>query len=263
MVGVRNQLNLRVAVTWLAGVATASAVALDARLAEAHESMINRCASDAVSMESVLPRPHGIDVRDLGLARFQVKHQAYRWRKRITATVFWVGEEPRPGNPVGNDKSSWDPYWQQTFGGFDSPYDRNGLFPVGFYPMQSPFYIALPFNDINPTTGYLRKGADSYIPWYWEDYRGPGITVCDGRWLAVRCNGKICYAQWRDVGPFRTDDVDYVFGDKGPLPNRNADAGIDVSPAVRDFLGLKSGAKVDWRFVDSDEITQGPWDAWR
>ncbi|QQL44527.1 hypothetical protein [Sulfuriroseicoccus oceanibius] len=247
----------------IASVHSVNAVGLSGRLADAHEAMMDRCAIGAASMESVLPRPHGVDVRDLGLARYRVLDPTYRWRDRITATVFWVGEEARPGNPVSNDKSSWDPYWQQTFGGFDAPDARNGYLPIGFYPDQSPFYVALPFNDIDPSTGLLREGADHYIPWYWEDYRGPGITVCDGRWVAIRYNGKVCYAQWRDVGPFRTDDVDYVFGQNRPLPNRNDDAGIDVSPAVRDFLAIKSGAKVDWRFVDDEEVAAGPWDAWR
>lgn len=262
MVGSRHLMPLFLAAAALC-VASAEAVALESRLSEAHSAMIDHCASGAASMESVLPRPHGVDVRDLGLARYRVLHPAYRWRNGITATVFWVGEEPRPGNPVGNDKSSWDPYWQQTFGGFDSPDARNGYLPAGFYPMQSPFYIALPFNDMDPATGKLRAGADQYIPWYWEDFRGPAITVCDGRWVAIRYGGRTCYAQWRDVGPFRTDDVDYVFGPKPPLPNRNDNAGIDVSPAVRDFLGIASGAKVDWKFVDDEEVAGGPWGAWR
>jgi hypothetical protein len=40
---------------------------------------------------------------------------------------------------------------------------------------------------------------------------------------------------------------------------QNKGAGIDVSPAVRDYLGMPSGGKVDWRFVDVGEIPAGPW----
>jgi hypothetical protein len=40
------------------------------------------------------------------------------------------------------------------------------------------------------------------------------------------------------VGPFNTDSAGYVFGDQRPSPNVNHGGGIDVSPAVRDYLGL-------------------------
>ncbi len=236
---------------------------LSRQLDAVHSAAIEAVGSDAPSLISILPRRVLHDVRDLGFERYLLKDPAYNWRKGIVATIFWVGEEPRPGNPVGNDKSSWDPYWQQTFGGYDDPDRRDGYLPVGFYPLQSPFYVALPFNDIDPKTGLLREGADDYIPWFWEDYRGPGITVLNGRWIEIKFGHRICYAQWRDVGPFRTDDVDYVFGANRPLPNRNGNAGIDLSPAVRDMLGLRSGQKVDWRFVDVSEVTEGPWASWR
>jgi hypothetical protein len=39
-------------------------------------------------------------------------------------------------------------------------------------------------------------------------------------------------------------------------------AGIDLSPAVRDFLKLRSGAKVEWRFVDERDVPHGPWLDW-
>ena len=37
------------------------------------------------------------------------------------------------------------------------------------------------------------------------------------------------------------------------------DAGLDVSPAVRDYLGLKANDVTDWRFVDFNEVPRGPW----
>ena len=36
-------------------------------------------------------------------------------------------------------------------------------------------------------------------------------------------------------------------------------AGIDLSPSIRDYLGLKSGAKVHWRFVEAGQVPYGPW----
>jgi len=47
-----------------------------------------------------------------------------------------------------------------------------------------------------------------------------------------------------------------------PRANRNKAAGIDLSPAVRDFLGLRSGAMVEWRFVDDRQVPRGPWRDW-
>ena len=62
-----------------------------------------------------------------------------------------------------------------------------------------------------------------------------------------------------DVGPFYTDSAAYVFGDGRPWPNVNHGAGIDVSPAVRDYLGLGSLDLVDWRFVEQADVPAGPW----
>ena len=65
-----------------------------------------------------------------------------------------------------------------------------------------------------------------------------------------------------DVGPFEIDHWQYVFGNDSPRPNRNGGAGIDLSPAVRDFLQLRSGASVEWRFADDHEVPRGPWRNW-
>jgi hypothetical protein len=50
-----------------------------------------------------------------------------------------------------------------------------------------------------------------------------------------------------------------VFGNERPKPNLNQGAGLDVSPAVRDYLGLKQTDVSDWRFVDFSEVPRGPW----
>ncbi|NPA95620.1 MAG: endo alpha-1,4 polygalactosaminidase [Thermodesulfobacteria bacterium] len=39
----------------------------------------------------------------------------------------------------------------------------------------------------------------------------------------------------------------------------NDNAGIDVSPAVRDYLALEDIDKVNWQFVDFDAVEPGPW----
>jgi hypothetical protein len=53
----------------------------------------------------------------------------------------------------------------------------------------------------------------------------------------------------------KNDGRKYVFG----MPNVNHDAGVDVSPAVRDFLGLRSLDLIDWRFVEQADVPAGPW----
>jgi hypothetical protein len=82
---------------------------------------------------------------------------------------------------------------------------------------------------------------------------------CKGHWVEIRHGTKICYARWEDVGSFCTDSAGYVFGDERPSPNVNHGAGIDVSPAVRDYLGLGSLGLVDWRFVEEADVAAGPW----
>jgi hypothetical protein len=184
------------------------------------------------------------------------------WRRNIRATLFWVGEKATPRNPTPNDASSWDPTWQESFGGVDSPTQREGYCPHAFIPQQTPFYIALPYNDLLPGSGHKAEAAE-VIPWFWKLHDGPTKSVCHGRWLALHRDGRICYAMWRDAGPFATDDWSYVFGDERPQKNPNRNAGIDVSPAVRDYLELSDDYLLDWKFVEDFEVPDGPWKNWQ
>ena len=61
------------------------------------------------------------------------------------------------------------------------------------------------------------------------------------------------------MGPFRTDHFQYVFGNERPKPNLNHGAGLDVSPAVRDYLGLAPTDVTDWQFVEVRDVPPGPW----
>ncbi len=185
----------------------------------------------------------------------------YPWRQQIVTTTFWIGEKPTVNNPVPNHKSSWDTRWAENYGGTDTP-DRSGrtkeFIPKGFTPRQNPFYVALPYND-KSSSGHKAE-AQSVIPWFHEAYRGPEASVCKGRWIAIRKGNRVCYAQWEDAGPFRTDHWQYVFGNERPKPNLNKGAGLDVSPAVRDYLGMDDTDITDWKFVDFAEVPSGPWD---
>ena len=183
------------------------------------------------------------------------------WHYQIRATIFWVGEKPTARNPVPNVASSWDPNWEANYGGYDHPFKRNGYFPAGFAPNLNPFYVALPYNDILKGREH-RSEAPEVIPWFWRSYRGSGVSVCENRWVAIHHKGRIAYAQWKDVGPFTIDDWPYVFKGERPRPNTNQNAGIDISPAIRDYLGLRGNSDIDWRFVEDLEVPNGPWATW-
>lgn len=185
--------------------------------------------------------------------------ERFPWKKDIVTTVFWIGEKPTANNPVPNRSSSWDANWTKSYGGFDDPdrADRRDFRPASFTPRQNPFYCALPYND-KAKTGH-RSEAPRVVPWFKEAYQGPAVSTCKGRWIAIRKGNKVAYAQWEDAGPFRTDHWQYVFGNERPKPNLNKGAGLDVSPAVRDYLGLTETDVTDWKFVEFNEVPQGPW----
>jgi len=186
----------------------------------------------------------------------------YPWKTGIVTTMFAVGyakagEAPHKG-------SVWDPDWETSYGGMDDPDPaaRRKFIPVDFIPRQNPFYIALPYNDVDG--GATKPEAKVIIPWFkeitakggWKE----GQSVCRDRWLAIRsAAGKVCYAQWSDCGPFVTDHWEYVFGNEKPRPNEDGGAGLQVSPAVRDYLELGNTDVTDWKFVEASEVPNGPW----
>lgn len=190
----------------------------------------------------------------------------YPWKLQVTCTIFWIGETPTARNPTPNNMSSWDQQWSANFGGFDDPDPANrvanhttGDFrPKSFIPKLNPFYVALPYNDVLGF-GSHKPEASRVIPWFARVHPDPGKTVCKGRWLQIYNGSRSCYAQWEDCGPWVTDDWEFVFGNKPPKSRQNGAAGIDISPSVRDYLGLRSGLKVHWRFVEASQVPYGPW----
>lgn len=190
----------------------------------------------------------------------------YPWKTYVTSTIFWIGEQPTQNNPTPNCKSSWDTAWAINFGGYDDPDPSNrianhstGEFrPKGFIPKLNPFYIALPYNDVLNYKTHKTE-ASRVIPWFMKARPLPGKTVCKGKWVQIYYNNRSCYAQWEDCGPWVTDDWEYVFGNKPPKTTQNGSAGIDLSPAIRDYFGMRSGEKVHWRFVEAGQVPYGPW----
>ncbi|MDZ4815932.1 MAG: hypothetical protein SGI71_06660 [Verrucomicrobiota bacterium] len=208
------------------------------------------------SMPSVFPAPQLDEADKESASEETAKNESpYQWKENITTTVFWVGEPAvKKKSSPANIKSAWDGNWQKNYGGLDDPKNRVGYFPSKFRPKQNPFYVALPFNDLHD-----KKKSKAIIPWA-EDLGKVKGSVCKGQWLAIKHGDKIAYAQWEDVGPFKTKDADYVFGDDSrPANLKNRAAGLDVSPAVRDFLGIQGEAKTSWKFVEDSEVPAGPW----
>jgi hypothetical protein len=185
--------------------------------------------------------------------------QHFPWKSNIVTTVFWIGEQAGGNNPVPNNRSSWDLNWTSNYGGYDNPEPsaRRNYIPVAFTPRLNPFYFALPYNDVSH--GQFKPEAPLVIPWFKQAYTGPGQSVCQHRWIAIRRGNRTCYAQWEDCGPFRTDHYQYVFQNERPKSNLNRGAGLDVSPAVRDYLGLQPTDVTDWKFVDTADVPSGPW----
>jgi hypothetical protein len=198
-------------------------------------------------------------VRAFPQAASSATKREFPWRTNIVTTIFWVGEKPTANNPTPNNKSSWDQEWTKSFGGYDNPNpaQRRNMLPIGFTPRQNPFYCALPYND-KARVGHQPE-APQVVPWFKEAYQGPAVSTVKGRWVAIRKGNRVAYAQWEDAGPFRTDHWQYVFGDERPKPNLNKGAGLDVSPAVRDFLGMLDTDVTDWKFVEFKDVPVGPW----
>ncbi|MEJ6950682.1 hypothetical protein [Natronospora cellulosivora (SeqCode)] len=140
---------------------------------------------------------------------------------------------------------------------------------------ENPFFFALPYRDFY----YFVDGSEQPVR---KDYYG--VSDVKNRWIEIMYsdNGKkvSVYAQWVDVGPWNYYDPYYVFEFQRPYAEIGIDmgwssrgyresnkAGLDVSPAVMEYLGeqfnqdfLRKGIiDVNWRFIEEDEVPNGPW----
>lgn len=170
---------------------------------------------------------------------------SYPVHSDITTTWFYVGEGATADSGyIPNVQSAWDGNWAAHFGGIDDPKNRNGYYPAGFTPKENPFYVALPYNN------FTNSNAADVM--YWDGN-------CKNRWIKIMANGKTAYGQWEDVGPWLSNDAAYVFGTAAPKNTNLSHAGLDVSPAIRDYLGLGDVSKTSWQFVDEGDVPSGPW----
>ncbi|TKV61721.1 hypothetical protein FDO65_09275 [Nakamurella flava] len=204
----------------------------------------------------------------------------YPWHTDIVATTFWVGEVFDPTAEDGSQVySTYDAAWMVHYGGCDGvvvdgvcgtePRSAdNDWFPTAMTPLENPFYLDLPFDDVNDAAAFARRGA--VIPWAhdppYRDLLAAGdVSLMKNRWVQIRRGDRSCYAQIQDAGPGQYDDADYVFGsdDRRPLNQEFNGAGMDVSPAVNGCLGFTDlngeNDRVDWRFVDDADVPVGPW----
>ena len=184
----------------------------------------------------------------------------YPVHENITVTYFYVGEPADSNNGyIPNDKSSWDGFWQQHYGGVDDPVNRNGNYPKEFIPKENPFYFALPYNDFG-TDGNRKQSAADLIYWAKDKTWNASESMCKNQWIKITKGSKSVYAQWEDCGPYYYDDSNYVFGSALPLNQINYNSsGLDVSPAVRDYLGLADVDTVSWQFIRAANVPGGPW----
>jgi hypothetical protein len=185
--------------------------------------------------------------------------RTYPWKSNIITTVFWIGEGGSSVSSTTNVQSAWDMNWIHHNGGTDNPDEMSrmsGYSSLTHASTLNPFYIALPFNDL----AYPEE-AQRWMPsgWYHPPHHGEKpVSACQGRWVEIKTgSGRVCYAQWEDVGPLVSDHPQYVFGPE--RPETLTRAGLDVSPAVAKYLGFESTALTSWRFVDDDDVQPGMW----
>jgi len=206
--------------------------------------------------------------------------RAYPAHTGIVATTFWVGEIFDPTASDGSQViSTYDFQWLQHYGGCDGVIASgdcateprtvgNGYFPTRMTPQENPFYLDLPFDDVNDPTAFAQRG--SVIPWAQDPgYAGhrtdPTFSYMKNRWVAITKDGHTCYGQIQDAGPGDYHDANCVFGahNDRPVNTKYNSAGMDVSPALNGCLGFADlngeNDHVDWRFVDSQDVPDGPW----
>ena len=204
----------------------------------------------------------------------------YPWHTGIVSTTFWVGEVFDPDAPDGSQEySAYDSRWMESYGGCDGVTTDGGCeteprtaandyFPSSMTPRENPFYLDLPFDDVNSRAAFAMR--DSVVPWAsrapYAAHRGDrGFSYLKNRWVEIVHGGRRCFGQIEDAGPGVYDDARYVFGtdDARPANREFNGAGLDVSPALTSCLGFADidgqDAIVSWRFVEESDVLPGPW----
>ena len=135
-------------------------------------------------------------------------------------------------------------------------------------PLENPFYLDLPFDDVNNKTAFGERGR--VVPWandapYLGLSQDDNVSFMKNRWVRLERESRVCYGQIEDAGPAKYDDAAYVFGSDDARPKSKAfnGAGMDVSPALNGCLGFAdlngSSDRVSWQFVEEGDVPVGPW----
>lgn len=198
----------------------------------------------------------------------------------IISTTFWVGEIFDPTAADGSQMmSTYDSEWYRHYGGCDGVATSgacstearsasNGYFPASMTPRENPFYLDLPFDDVNDPTALATR--QSVVPWASDPaYRGyatnPELSLMKNRWVRIIAHGRTCYGQIEDAGPGQYHDSAYVFGANNARPANQKfnNAGLDVSPALNGCLRYAElngeDDLVTWQFVEASAVPAGPW----
>lgn len=203
--------------------------------------------------------------------------RAYPWHHDIVATTFWIGEVFEAGPDGSQVISTYDDRWMEHYGGCDGVVSNgvcqtehrsaaNGYFPTRMVPKENPFYVDLPYDDVNDPIAAAER-AD-VIPWATDRENAailadPDRSLMKDRWVEIRHEGRVCYGQVEDAGPGEYHDAAYVFGSARPMNSRFGGAGMDVSPALNGCLRFSEpdgdSDRVSWRFVDAAAVPDGPW----
>jgi len=227
------------------------------------------------------PEPAAVSEDAAANTAWPLQGRSYPWHTRIVATTFWVGEVFDPDVSDGSQViSTYDSQWLEHYGGCDGVVIQgectteprtagNDYFPTQMTPLENPFYLDLPFDDVNNEEAFAMRC--DVIPWAQADAEPQRcedreFSYMKNRWVEiVGPTGNVCYGQIEDAGPGRYDDADYVFGesDARPANKQFGGSGMDVSPALNGCLGfeLVNGIQegVSWRFVDRVDVPEGPW----
>lgn len=207
------------------------------------------------------------------------KGGSYPWHRDIVATTFWVGEVFDPQAADGSQVySTYDGDWQANYGGCDGVLTpecstepraaHNGYMPTSMTPLENPFYLDLPYDDVNDPKAFAERST--VIPWandpgYAGQAGNKNFSYMKNRWVKLVKDGRVCYGQIEDAGPGQYHDANYVFGSKDARPaNKKFNgAGMDVSPAINGCLGFSDldgeNDKLSWQFVDDADVPPGPW----
>jgi hypothetical protein len=167
----------------------------------------------------------------------------YKWHYNIVTTEFWIGELPsEDNNYISNVPTAWES-------------------PVA--DSVNDYYVALPYNDLEYKNNQtVNKDSVKFIPWY-DPADAVGYkfySYMKNRWVMVKKGDKVVYGQVEDTGPYLEDDFAYVFGDADlPANTFRNKSGLDISPAMDEYIGLDGLGVTDWKFVEFEEVPDGPW----